>query len=170
MFVYSIEKNFICKFCCVIYNFEYCFCTIIDVVLIILIYSVFWWTNETINIWSHIFGFILFIALTIYDLMILKIEAPLSDKIIVAVILLFFQVSCLNCIYVNFREILKACMALSAIYHTFCCRSEEDCLYFLSFDLFGIALSLYGIYVSGIYYAFWCEPVSGFYRKKNCLN
>ncbi|XP_050313221.1 progestin and adipoQ receptor family member 3 [Anthonomus grandis grandis] len=103
--------------------------------------SVFWWTNETINIWSHIFGFILFISLTVYDLMILKIEAPLSDKILVGVILMFFQ----------------ACMALSAIYHTFCCRSEEDCLYFLSYDLFGIALSLYGIYVSGIYYAFWCD-------------
>ncbi|XP_066150632.1 progestin and adipoQ receptor family member 3 [Euwallacea fornicatus] len=103
--------------------------------------SIFWWTNETINIWSHIFGFILFISLTVYDLMILKIEAPLSDKILVGIILIFFQ----------------ACMALSAIYHTFCCRSEEDCYYFLSYDLFGIALSLYGIYVSGIYYAFWCD-------------
>uniref|UniRef100_A0AAR5NXD4 Progestin and adipoQ receptor family member 3 n=1 Tax=Dendroctonus ponderosae TaxID=77166 RepID=A0AAR5NXD4_DENPD len=105
--------------------------------------SVFWWTNETINIWSHIFGFVLFISLSVHDLMILRIDAPLSDKLIVGTILMFFQV----------------CMALSAIYHTFCCRSEEDCYYFLSYDLFGIALSLYGIYVSGIYYAFWCDQL-----------
>ncbi|XP_060524655.1 progestin and adipoQ receptor family member 3 isoform X2 [Cylas formicarius] len=110
--------------------------------------SVFWWTNETINIWSHIFGLVLFVSLTIYDLIILKIDAPLSDKILVSVILICFQ----------------ACMALSALYHTFCCRSETDCDYFLRYDLFGIALSLYAIYVSGIYYAFWCDqPLQNFY-------
>lgn len=48
-------------------------------------------------------------------------------------------------------------MLLSAIYHTFSCKSEHHCDYFLSFDLFGIALSLLAIYISGIYYAFWCE-------------
>ncbi|XP_076250370.1 progestin and adipoQ receptor family member 3 [Rhynchophorus ferrugineus] len=105
--------------------------------------SIFWWTNETINIWSHIFGLVLFISLTIFDLIILKIDAPLSDKILVGGILICFQV----------------CMGLSALYHTFCCRSEEDCNYFLAYDLFGIALSLYGIYVSGIYYAFWCDNI-----------
>lgn len=50
-------------------------------------------------------------------------------------------------------------MALSAVYHTFSCRSEKDFNCFLSLDLFGIALSLLAIYTSGIYYAFWCIQV-----------
>lgn len=51
-------------------------------------------------------------------------------------------------------------MCLSSFYHIFCCRSEKDYDCFLSYDLFGIALSLLAIYISGIYYAFWCHSVS----------
>lgn len=60
--------------------------------------------------------------------------------------------------------VFQICMSLSAIYHTFNCRSCRDCDIFLTFDLFGIALSLLAIYTSGIYYAFWCDSVS---IKKN---
>jgi len=58
-------------------------------------------------------------------------------------------------------------MILSSMYHTFSCRSERAFTCFLSFDLFGIALSLLAIYMSGIYYAFWCDKVSAvmFYSK-----
>lgn len=103
--------------------------------------SIFWWTNETINIWSHLFGWFLFIALTINDIAFLKMHASLVDKVIVGILLVCFQL----------------CMILSTVYHTFNCRSEKayDC--FLTYDLFGIALSLLAIYVSGIYYAFWCH-------------
>lgn len=58
--------------------------------------------------------------------------------------------------------LLQVCMILSSLYHTFTCRSERDAHCFLLYDLFGIAISLYAIYVSGIYYAFWCDPVSMF--------
>ncbi|XP_043515136.1 progestin and adipoQ receptor family member 3 [Frieseomelitta varia] len=103
--------------------------------------SIFWWTNETVNIWSHIFGWMLFCGLTLYDLCLLNIHAPFGDKMIVALLLICFQ----------------ACMILSSVYHTFSCRSERDYWCFLSFDLFGIALSLLSIYMSGVYYAFWCH-------------
>ncbi|KAK2589142.1 hypothetical protein KPH14_001962 [Odynerus spinipes] len=103
--------------------------------------SIFWWTNETVNIWSHIFGWMLFFGLTLYDLCLLNIHAPFGDKVIVALLLICFQV----------------CMILSSVYHTFSCRSEKDYWCFLSFDLFGIALSLLSIYMSGVYYAFWCH-------------
>uniref|UniRef100_A0A1Y1KQ52 Progestin and adipoQ receptor family member 3 n=2 Tax=Photinus pyralis TaxID=7054 RepID=A0A1Y1KQ52_PHOPY len=103
--------------------------------------SIFWWTNETINIWSHLFGWLLFVGLTIYDLSLLNLHASFLDKLCVAMLLICFQV----------------CMGLSAVYHTFSCRSEDDCNYYLSLDLFGIALSLLAIYMSGIYYAFWCH-------------
>ncbi|XP_014225082.1 progestin and adipoQ receptor family member 3 [Trichogramma pretiosum] len=103
--------------------------------------SIFWWTNETINIWSHIFGFALFCCLTFYDLYLVNISAPFGDKVLCALLLVCFQ----------------ACMILSSIYHTFSCRSEKDYWYFLSYDLLGVALSLLAIYMSGVYYAFWCH-------------
>lgn len=126
--------------------------------------SIFWWTNETvssritlptssasnnfsrsqINIWSHIFGLFLFIALSINDIAFLKIHAHFVDKLIVGALLVCFQI----------------CMCLSSFYHIFCCRSETDYDCFLTYDLFGIALSLLAIYISGIYYAFWCHSVS----------
>lgn len=55
--------------------------------------SIFWWTNETINIWSHIFGWMLFLGLTAYDLCLLNIHAPFGDKVIVALLLVCFQVT-----------------------------------------------------------------------------
>ncbi|XP_015376066.1 PREDICTED: progestin and adipoQ receptor family member 3 [Diuraphis noxia] len=103
----------------------------------------FWLTNETINIWSHVFGWMLFFGLTIYDLFLLNIHASQFDKLVVGLLLGCFQIS----------------MASSTMYHTFSCKSEKHFNCFLSFDLFGIALSLLGIYLSGIYYAFWCHPV-----------
>ncbi|XP_021922005.1 progestin and adipoQ receptor family member 3 isoform X1 [Zootermopsis nevadensis] len=103
--------------------------------------SMFWWTNETVNIWSHVFGWMLFMGLTLYDLVLLNIHASFADKFIVGVLLVCFQI----------------CMILSSLYHTFSCCSERAFTCFLSFDLFGIALSLLAIYMSGIYYAFWCE-------------
>lgn len=110
--------------------------------------SVFWWTNETINIWSHLFGWFLFVGLTIADIQFLSAHASFIDKIIVGAILVCFQ----------------ACLLLSSIYHTFSCRSAKDYDCFLSYDLFGIALSLLAIYISGIFYAFWChETLRNFY-------
>ncbi|XP_053682168.1 progestin and adipoQ receptor family member 3 isoform X2 [Sabethes cyaneus] len=110
--------------------------------------SIFWWTNETINIWSHIFGWFLFIGLTYSDIMLLEMHASMVDKLIVGSLLVCFQV----------------CMILSSIYHTFSCKSEQSYECFLAYDLFGIALSLLAIFISGIYYAFWCNaPLRNFY-------
>jgi len=50
-------------------------------------------------------------------------------------------------------------MLLSSLYHIFCCCSESLYKKWLSVDLFGVALSLLAIYISGIYYAFACVPV-----------
>nr|XP_036212754.1 progestin and adipoQ receptor family member 3 isoform X1 [Bactrocera oleae]XP_036212755.1 progestin and adipoQ receptor family member 3 isoform X1 [Bactrocera oleae]XP_036212756.1 progestin and adipoQ receptor family member 3 isoform X1 [Bactrocera oleae]XP_036212757.1 progestin and adipoQ receptor family member 3 isoform X1 [Bactrocera oleae]XP_036212758.1 progestin and adipoQ receptor family member 3 isoform X1 [Bactrocera oleae]XP_036212759.1 progestin and adipoQ receptor family member 3 len=102
--------------------------------------SVFWWTNETINIWSHLFGCLLFIGLTIFDFQFLQAHADVSDQVLVVCLLVCF---CL-------------CMLLSSIYHIFSCKSEEHYDFFLSVDFLGICLSLVAIYISGMYYAFWC--------------
>lgn len=59
-----------------------------------------------------------------------------------------------------FFSFLKACMILSAAYHVFCCCSEQSYRQWLTMDLLGVSLSLLAIYISGIYYAFSCVPVS----------
>lgn len=110
--------------------------------------SIFWWTNETVNIWSHIFGLFLFVVLTFDDITFLNKHASMTDMVIVGALLICFQM----------------CMILSSVYHTFSCRSEKVYECFLAYDLFGIALSLLAIYISGIYYAFWCHQVSIFYK------
>lgn len=126
-------------------------------------------------------GFVLFLSLTFYDLIIYNIHAPTIDKLLVALLLVCFQVSPVH--HSNFYEkrskpgeidgisfswlfsstneffSLQICMVLSSIYHTFSCRSEKDYWFFLSYDLFGVALSLLAIYLSGVYYAFWCHRV-----------
>ncbi|CAH2267551.1 jg11840 [Pararge aegeria aegeria] len=48
--------------------------------------SVFWWTNETMNIWTHIFGFFLLLFLTINDLVIINIHATVTDKTVAAIL------------------------------------------------------------------------------------
>ncbi|CAB3361455.1 Hypothetical predicted protein [Cloeon dipterum] len=116
--------------------------------------SIFWWTNETVNIWSHIFGWMLFLGLTLYDLILLNIHASALDKLIVGLLLLCFQ----------------ACMILSSAYHTFSCKSEKAYSCFLTYDLCGIALSILAIYMSGVYYAFWCySEWQQFYLLTVCL-
>lgn len=72
-----------------------------------------------------------------------------------------------QCNDTNNLHLLQACMILSSMYHTFSCRSEKDYWCFLSFDLFGIALSLLAIYMSGVYYAFWCHKVNTWH---DCLS
>ncbi|CAO1437908.1 unnamed protein product [Diamesa hyperborea] len=105
--------------------------------------SVFWFTNETVNIWSHVFGLFLFLALFINDVAFLKSHATFVDKIIIGVLLISF---CL-------------CMCFSSLYHIFSCRSANDYDCFLTYDLLGIAISLLAIYISGIYYFFYCDSV-----------
>lgn len=115
--------------------------------------SMFWMTNETINIWSHVFGWMLFLGLTLYDLFLLNIHASFTDKFIVGLLLGCFQV----------------CMVMSSLYHIFSCRSEEHFNCFLSFDLLGIALSMLGIYMTGVYYAYWCHKFwQSFYLTTVC--
>ena len=50
-------------------------------------------------------------------------------------------------------------MVLSSLYHTFECHSSvEVSRACFALDILGITLGLMATYLSGIYYAFWCEP------------
>lgn len=106
--------------------------------------SAFWWTNETLNIWTHISGCAFFILLLLYDaIFILKhLDVTFADFVILAITVVSFQF-CLTC---------------SAAYHTFCCTSESAYERWLFWDILGVSLSMTFIFISGIHFAFRCFP------------
>ena len=55
----------------------------------------FIWSNETINIWSHLLGSVLFLILMLYDnlIEIPRANGEVSDHIVITVGLLCYQVS-----------------------------------------------------------------------------
>ncbi|XP_045116629.1 progestin and adipoQ receptor family member 3-like isoform X5 [Portunus trituberculatus] len=104
--------------------------------------SLFSWNNETLNVWSHLAGFLVFLGLLVYDVVFVfhQYRGTRHDALVVAFVLVSFMV----------------CMLLSSLYHTLNCRSEESCRRWLSYDIFGISASFLAIFLSGIYYGFWC--------------
>ncbi|OXA47702.1 Progestin and adipoQ receptor family member 3 [Folsomia candida] len=100
--------------------------------------SAFSWNNETINIWTHFVGWAVFFGLTVGELFSGGGGAEWGIRLSV---LVCFQ----------------ACMLLSSCYHTFCCCSDKSYHRWLRADLLGVSLSLLGIYLSGIYFAYKCD-------------
>ncbi|KAL7376853.1 hypothetical protein ABVT39_016998 [Epinephelus coioides] len=106
--------------------------------------SIFMLSNETVNIWSHLLGFLLFFSLGVNDLstVLPASGANREDYVIYAIGLFCFQV----------------CMLCSVGYHLFSChRSEKTCRRWLSLDYAGISVGILGCYVPGIFYAFYCN-------------
>ncbi|XP_061732947.1 progestin and adipoQ receptor family member 3-like [Nerophis ophidion] len=101
-------------------------------------------SNETVNIWSHLLGFILFFSLGVNDF---KSVLPASganqeDYVIYTIGLFCFQV----------------CMLCSVGYHLFSChRSEKTSRRWLALDYAGICVGILGCYVPGLFYAFYCN-------------
>lgn len=113
--------------------------------------SLFWWTNETLNIWTHFLGWMLHFYLTLRDHVQIAPEIfgepalpgmSQTDRFIGTFVSICFQ----------------CCTGLSTLYHIFHCRSAESFQCWLGIDLLGISASLLGIFVSSVYYAFWCHP------------
>ncbi|CAL8318021.1 unnamed protein product [Lota lota] len=106
--------------------------------------SIFMLSNETVNIWTHLLGFLLFFTLGVNDLtyVLPSADASHEDYLIYAVGLFCFQV----------------CMLCSVGYHLFSChRNERTCRRWLALDYAGISVGILGCYVPGIYYAFFCN-------------
>lgn len=61
----------------------------------IIPFSLLWWTNETLNIWSHIAGFVVFFGLFLYDVNVVyyKYQATENDAVVASFVLLCFMVS-----------------------------------------------------------------------------
>ncbi|XP_024154761.1 progestin and adipoQ receptor family member 3 isoform X2 [Oryzias melastigma] len=116
--------------------------------------SIFILSNETVNIWSHLLGFLLFFFLGVNDLSYLlpASRANREDYVIYAIGLFCFQV----------------CMLCSVGYHLFSChRSEKTCMRWLALDYAGISVGILGCYVPGIFYAFYCNAVHPSYLSND---
>ncbi|XP_046566500.1 progestin and adipoQ receptor family member 3-like isoform X1 [Haliotis rubra] len=107
--------------------------------------SLFLWSNETINIWSHLLGFFIFLLLMLYDniIVIPSYRGTLSDHIVVTVGLLCYQF----------------CMLCSTGFHVFCCHSARASKRWLAVDLTGISVGIIGCYLPAVHYAFYCLSI-----------
>ncbi|KAL2092576.1 hypothetical protein ACEWY4_012374 [Coilia grayii] len=106
--------------------------------------SLFILSNETVNIWSHLLGFVLFLMLALHDMTTLLPAANASreDYVIHTISLFCFQV----------------CMLCSVGFHLFCChRSEKTSRRWMALDYAGISIGILGCYVPGVFYAFYCN-------------
>ncbi|XP_041955968.1 progestin and adipoQ receptor family member 3a [Alosa pseudoharengus] len=101
-------------------------------------------SNETVNIWSHLLGFLMFLTLALHDMTTIlpATGASREDYVIHAIGLFCFQV----------------CMLCSVGYHLFCChRSEKTSRRWMALDYAGISIGILGCYVPGVFYAFYCN-------------
>ena len=107
--------------------------------------SVFAWTNETINIWSHLLAFCIFFTMMVYtNIYVLPaIGADTWDHVVVTAGLFSTQF----------------CMLASAGFHTFNCQSDHQYCKWLAWDINGVAISICGGQITGIYYIFYCHTV-----------
>uniref|UniRef100_A0A8R1DVT0 FAD-binding PCMH-type domain-containing protein n=2 Tax=Caenorhabditis japonica TaxID=281687 RepID=A0A8R1DVT0_CAEJA len=107
---------------------------------------VFHINNETINIWSHLLGFIYFTYQQYYTncVVLPSIGSHPADHIVFTLSIFGMQI----------------CMFLSASYHTFGCSSIVMRQKWLKMDVFGISAGLLGMYLNGIYTAFFCFQIN----------
>ncbi|XP_056275823.1 progestin and adipoQ receptor family member 3a [Pseudoliparis swirei] len=106
--------------------------------------SLFILSNETVNIWSHLLGFLLFFLVGVYNMasVLPAIGASKEDYVIYSIELFCFQL----------------CMLCSAGYHLFCChRSEETSRRWMALDYAGVSIGILGCYVPGVFYTFYCD-------------
>jgi adiponectin receptor len=100
--------------------------------------SLFKMHNETMNIWSHLIGFVCVVIggiLTTID-----IYSSQSNS---AMELFAFE---------TYMICAALCLFLSTMYHWFCCVSVEHHDWLLKFDLTGVALLVAGSFLAGCFY------------------
>ncbi|XP_031483584.1 heptahelical transmembrane protein 1 [Nymphaea colorata] len=150
-------------------------------------HSFFCWHNETLNVWTHFLGFVLFLALTIAN----STEVPEIADILWNFSRSFSPVDITNVSYTlnntlqsTIRlDLAKAttdlhseglpvtrwplfvflggsmfCLLSSSLCHLFGCHSHQLSLFLWRFDYAGIAIMIVASFFPPIYYIFQCEP------------
>ncbi|KAL8492842.1 hypothetical protein ACS0TY_024150 [Phlomoides rotata] len=146
--------------------------------------SLFQWHNETLNVWTHLLGFMLFLGLTVANLVpvpemadfIITIfsaqfpssaEANVSDKVTPHQIKLNQESSVEreqlvlptpNWPFYIFLGGSMLCLLCSTACHLLCCHSRRLNHHFLNLDYAGITVMIITSFFPPIYYIFQCTP------------
>ncbi|KAI1863874.1 uncharacterized protein JN550_009372 [Neoarthrinium moseri] len=109
--------------------------------------SMFNFSNETVNIWTHALGLLLVLSVAFYFYP-SSTHFSLSTKTDVFIAAVFFFAAC-------------KCLACSTIWHTMNCVADQTLLErFACVDYTGIALLIAASIMTTEYTAFYCEPIS----------
>jgi len=108
-----------------------------------IICSLFSLHNETLNIWTHLIGAVLFVK----ELWGLSVASEYRLR----------QPSELYCMQL-FTVAAFCCFFFSTTYHLFNCHSEKVCCSLLQLDLSGIAILISGSFLAGVALGFKCSP------------
>jgi adiponectin receptor len=108
--------------------------------------SIFRIHTETVNIWSHLLGFIAMVVVTIIFYVkplctTCSLDIALGEKLM----FLFFFVGAL------------LCLLFSTLFHTVSCHSEWASHVFSRLDYAGIAVLIVGSIIPWLYYGFYCQ-------------
>ena len=113
--------------------------------------SIFRLHTETLNIWTHLLGALLFVYFAVFYLLrggsgesgsgSVEGGDALGDKM---VFLVFFAAAI-------------TCMSLSWLFHTMCCHSSDVSLFCVKLDYCGIAILIVGSFVPWLYFGFYCS-------------
>lgn len=102
--------------------------------------SIFRVHNETMNIWTHMLGFFLYVAMLLISFNLAPLDSPISDKIILAL----FLFSAVQCLF------------FSSAFHTFCAHKRYRTYQkFQILDYCGISCLICGSFLTYLHYGFY---------------
>jgi len=108
--------------------------------------SLFKLHNETMNIWSHLLGLVLFSVILVSTVLFV---VPFGHETITWHDRLVFVI---------FIASAQICLACSTLFHTFFCHSPGALQFLGRLDYSGIAVLIAGSFVPAVYYGFYCKP------------
>ncbi|KAI9319932.1 pPR-type GPCR protein [Dichotomocladium elegans] len=105
--------------------------------------TLFYLHNESVNIWSHLLGFVVFLGLGIQFFL----QRPFAESLTRADYIYFY----------SFMAGAMICLGFSAGYHCFCCHSEPVAAQWNRCDYAGIVMLIVGSFYPLLYYGFHCH-------------
>ncbi|AED92823.1 Heptahelical transmembrane protein 1 [Arabidopsis thaliana] len=112
-------------------------------------FSVFSFHNESLNVWTHLIGFIFFVALTVANIIhhdgFFPVDAKSPGNVTRWPFFVFLGGS-------------MFCLLASSICHLFCCHSKELNVFLLRIDYAGITAMIITSFFPPIFYIFQCTP------------
>ncbi|PKK70542.1 HlyIII-domain-containing protein [Rhizophagus irregularis] len=107
--------------------------------------SLFYLHNESVNIWSHLIGALLFATYSFATYFYFVNYTNMNQVDLIA--------------FYCFMAGAMICLGLSSAFHTLCCHSEKVCANWNRCDYVGIVALIFGSICPIIYYGFYCHKI-----------